>query len=173
MDHLIQAVRAAVDQRNSYAALALALTLPDICASLEAADGKTSGRRYAAWWDTFVGPRYRQLLGPERIERVFLSGDDCYALRCAFLHQGLDDITGQRAQDALDAFRFVQPSDGSEFHRIRADALLNLQVDVFCQEMCRAVEQWLSVASPRAEVGQRLGRLMKIEDPDGNWSSSR
>ena len=64
-------------------------------------------------------------------EHVFLSGADCYALRCAFLHEGRDEITDQRAGEVLDAFAFVVPPAGSAIHSNQNNQTLQLQVDIF------------------------------------------
>ncbi len=60
-----------------YLALAMSLSLPDICAALESPDGETSGQRYKRWCDVWFLPCY-----PE------LTSLDLYSLRCGVLHQG-------------------------------------------------------------------------------------
>ena len=85
MDRFTRGVENAVASANWYAALALALVLPDICGKL-ASPTQASSTRYAGWFDRFVRPRYTRGIGPARTPHVFLSGDDCYALRCAYLH---------------------------------------------------------------------------------------
>jgi len=99
MEYLLHDVRAALRGEAWYSglalALALALTLPDICGFVESQPGTGSQARYVSWFDREIAPRYLVQLraGPEQ----FLSGRDCYALRCAFLHQGEFDVTDQRA----------------------------------------------------------------------------
>src|SRR5689334_16770576 len=116
MKMLVGAVRDAITAENYYAALALALTLPDICAGIESESGKSTWRSYIDWWEQYLGPNYRRKIGPEQEEHIFMRGGDCYALRCAFLHEGRDDIGTQRAKDILDRFRFVQPKHGGVIH---------------------------------------------------------
>ena len=108
---IIHAARAAILEHNWTAALVLAMAIPDICSSIDATNGKTDGRKYAAWWNQWVGPIYRYG-GAD-----FLSGDDVYALRCSMLHNGTVDITSQRARDTLDSFQFnPPPPNGSSAH---------------------------------------------------------
>src|SRR5260221_10862247 len=115
MQDLVTSVRNAIAQGNWYAALSLALALPDICGFLESPnDG--SQRRYVAWCNQFLSPRYTHAIGPNRDQHVFLSGQDCYALRCAFLHEGSDDVTRQRARQALESFVFVEPPNAGMIH---------------------------------------------------------
>lgn len=162
MDHLIQSVRQAVAQENWYAALGLALALPDICGY---AEDPTAGsqRRYVAWCTDYLVPKYTDLIGPHEEEHVFLSGEDCYALRCAFLHEGADEIVNQRARRALESFIFVAPRPGRMRHCNQIDGILQLQVDLFCEDLCASVEEWFGVARQRHDVQTRLGQLMKIE----------
>lgn len=170
MEHLTGAVRQAVAQNNPYAALLVALTLPDICAALSAANGKTCGARYAAWFDRYVRPAYTRTVSGRT--HVFLGGADCYALRCALLHEGLDDTSGQRAKAALDSFAFVQPtSRGTVIHCNQSGKRLNLQVDVFCGDMCSGVEAWLLDVADQPETVQRIAELMTIDDLSRGWST--
>lgn len=57
MEHLLKAVEDAVEHSNWYAALMLALTLPDICANVEGRRGSPS-ERYKSWARDWVEPAY-------------------------------------------------------------------------------------------------------------------
>lgn len=163
MEHLVTAVRSAVDQSNWYAALGLALTLPDICGRLEA-PGKGSRARYVAWCNEYLVPRYTAHLGPQGTKHVFLHGEDCYALRCAVLHEGADEIVTQSARKALDSFRFVAPLDESRVHCNQFNSRLQLQVGLFCEDICASVEEWMRIQLPNdPALVERIKRLMKVE----------
>jgi hypothetical protein len=163
MKHLISAARSAVSQENWYAALDLALTFPDICGSLEdPTKGPTA--RYIAWFNTVMGPKYSRKMFGGRVEQ-FLSGEDCYALRCAFLHQGTMDITGQRVQDVLDAFIMITPPPNHNVvHLNRIGRGLQIQVDRFVEELCSGVESWLVAKAGDLAIQSRIGGLGKIHD---------
>jgi len=60
-----------------YLAVSMALTLPDVCAAVESPDGKTSPKKYKAWYDKNLANRY-----------VSITAEDCYSLRCGVSHQG-------------------------------------------------------------------------------------
>ncbi len=60
-----------------YTSLFTSLCVPDICAALGDASGRTDGPRYQAWFDQNL-PTY----APNFI------GLDCWGYRCAMLHQG-------------------------------------------------------------------------------------
>lgn len=167
MQELVTSVRNAIAQRNWYAALSLALALPDICGFLESPnDG--SQRRYVAWCDQFLLPRYTRAIGPNREQHVFLSGQDCYALRCAFLHEGSDDVTRQRARQALESFVFVEPPNGGVIHCNQANARLQLQVDIFCNDVCAGVDQWVqTVLAAQPDIQARTNELLRVRSLAG------
>src|SRR4051794_25550944 len=74
--------RKALDNGNQYIALTLALTLPDICGSIES-PGTKSQKRYEAWFKTWLEPTYTSPTFGGRPATVFLSSSDCFQLRCS------------------------------------------------------------------------------------------
>lgn len=166
MHRFVQAVRDAVATDNWYGALALALTLPDICARMENPI-ESSRSRYVQWFDRYMAHRYRSNIGPCRQSHVFLSGDDCYALRCSYLHEGSDDITSQRVRAVLDRFHFTAPEPGSYVHRNQTDSVLQLQIDVFCKDICESVDQWSAEIVSQPEVAERLRGLLEVHRWNG------
>ena len=164
----IAAVRQAAAQDNWVAALATALALPDICGWLEDPD-RSSRSRYAAWFDKFVGDAYTGLLGGRpRKRHIFLSGTDCYALRCALLHEGTTATARQRARDALAKFRFVSPPvTDSGYGLLQDGSMLILRVDDFCEAICRGVEEWTQDSLiPGSPADARTLELLRVESPD-------
>ena len=162
MDTFRAAVARAVKDQNWYAALVTTLTLPDICGWLEA---PTSGSRdrYQKWFDRFVAHRYTGRIGPSREQHVFLSGTDCYALRCAVLHEGVDSTERQRAKQALTKFHFVAPRPGLVNHCNQFNNALQLQVDIFCTDVCSGVERWeAEVLNASSEVQSRTSELLRV-----------
>jgi hypothetical protein len=150
MNHLVEGVRESIKSGNYYSALSLAIALPDICGKLEN-PGLGSQKRYISWFDDNLKYKYTAIIGPSRKIHVFLSGEDCYALRCAYLHEGEMDITGQKVRETLDKFHMVLPDvNGNSYHIHQIDKALVIQVDLFCEEICQAVEVWLSrsIADP-------------------------
>lgn len=167
MDHLLNAIETAVLQENWYAALATALALPDICGWAE--DPKVSSKaRYVAWFDRFLRPLYTSRVGHDQREVNFLTGNDCYALRCAVLHEGRDDITEQKAQEVIERFEFTIAPPGLVVHRNLIGTQLQLQVDQFCIEIVGAVRVWRGTVQGSADVVARLETLLKIHDVNGN-----
>ncbi len=157
MERFLTSVEQALLDKNWYSALYMALTLPDVCSSLEAVDGKTNGLKFAAWFDTYLKPTYSMTLFAQT--HVFMAGDDCYVLRCSALHQGLSDVGHQKAKGVLDKFYFtVLP-----MHRIQVGNVLHLNVKNFCEDMVAAVRVWISFfyANHQDKV-ERLSQLIHI-----------
>jgi hypothetical protein len=160
MQHLVDAVRHSVREKNWYAALTGALALPDIAGWL---DGRPGGSRarFASWFNDYLLPKYTH--APGGITHVFLSGDDCYALRCTYLHEGDFDILGQPAQNVLERFHFVASASGKMMHCNQINQILQLQVDLFCEEICSAVEDWLRARGSDPAVAGALAALPQID----------
>jgi len=156
MQKFINSIRSAIVEENFYAALFVSLTLPDICVALE--HGKTSGQKYADWFENNLS----QYKG-------YLSGNDCYSLRCALLHQGTDDITDQKMQKILEHYVFL--TEGSHCNLIK-DCIFNgikvsflqLNVQMFCKDICVAVEKWLVSSTGNQDIQNRLKKTIEIHE---------
>lgn len=141
MDKFIHSLKLAIEAKNWHAALIIALTLPDICSKHHTNKGGSEAR-YTAWFNEFLLDKYTSYIGSAREKHVFLSGSDCYALRCALLHEGGDIITKQRAREALDNFYFVTPPRSGLVHMNQSNRTLQLQIDIFSQDVLTACQQW-------------------------------
>lgn len=159
MDRFTTSVAAAISTQNWYAGLTLALALPDICGFLD--DRPKGRRRYLDWCAKYLTPRYTRRIGAQGVEHVFLHPEDCYALRCALLHSGTDEIADQEIAKALQRFHFVVPPlGGGVIHCNQRQSALQLQVDIFCRDLCDGVSQWAS--APDADSGVRAAQAAKL-----------
>jgi hypothetical protein len=169
VDGFFDGLERSIESRNWHATLVMALTLPDICVKASDPSQKTSGRRYAEWFETYVGPTYTRFVGaPQYREEIkFLSGRDCYALRCALLHEGSSDTSGQSIREALDSFQFSTPGvNGNSNHRNRVDGKLYLMVDEFAADILAGARAWWSSLSP-AEQNAAQERQLTFISTDG------
>ena len=73
-----------------FSALSLALSIPDICGSRLFPEEKNCGVRYAKWFNRYVAYQYlnEAFTNEDSCDRWYFDGDDCYQLRCVFLHEG-------------------------------------------------------------------------------------
>lgn len=164
MHKFTDSIRASIASENWYAALSLALTLPDICGRLDN-PAPAGSARYAAWFETWMAHHYKMHAGFKGYEHVFLCGEDCYALRCSFLHQGEANIDRQRARRLLSDFHFITPPPGGgQVHCNQVNDTLQLQVDVFSTQMADAVDQWADSVHGNADTQSRIDTLLTIHD---------
>lgn len=147
MNEFIEAIDRSAGADNWYGALFVALSLPDICGKIEQPGENSSQLRYASWFDKYIRPKYTYR------EQVFLGGNDCYALRCAYLHEGSDSISQQRAKEVVEKFHFIVAPTGQVIHCNMMNKKLQLQVDIFCEDIKKGVLAWLRDIQTDAEVG--------------------
>lgn len=161
MEELIRGINDAVNHGSWHGALALSLVMPNICGGLAYPElvGPGNGRsRYEKWYAQYVLPKYIIEIGPDHKKHTFLTGSDCYALRCAYLHEGSFDISSQKAQVILANFTFVRPKPGRLIHNNQFNDTLQLQVDSFAHDMATsASEWWESIGeSSRSKMNNRI-----------------
>ena len=163
----IEEIRKCLDQELYEAALALALTLPDICGQIEYPNTST-GERYRDWIKAFVDdtvfydPRFEVLkkIGIVNPNQTFepLTAADIYKLRCHFLHCGDDDIESSR----IDKFQLVKPGTlgtdtngkdygyryGSREERGQQIHFAELNIKYICEMFCMFAEKYYDSRNP-------------------------
>jgi hypothetical protein len=157
IEKYIDAIQHSLRSQNWFGALFLALAMPDICGALE--DPEVSvGKRYRNWFARYLSAHFTADL---------FSGDDCYYLRCAALHQGISEHP--HAQNKQVVF-ITPPPPGIIFHTNYVESndssfVLQLQIDIFCHYVCQGVEQWQKDVLNRPDVMARIGELLAFQDP--------
>ena len=143
MQDMIRQIRSASGAGLYYVGLLSALALPDICSALESADGQASKQKYVAWFNAHVAPRYGG----------FLEGETCYYFRCSMLHQG----STQHPKGRYSRIIFVEPgSSGGILHNNILYDALNIDVRIFCEDLCGTAERWWQVTSGQPSVQKNL-----------------
>lgn len=185
MYNFLNALELCTKSSNWYGALFISLTLPDICAKIEyPLEKKSSSKRYIDWYDKYLKKYYEVSRNaiplPAHLERLtalvpphigggrkkecFLSGADFYALRCAYLHEGSDEITTQRKREALEKFQFVQPGNNNVFHNnLKNGIILQIQVSELAREVTEAVLNWLEDIKHDNEKINKISNLAEID----------
>lgn len=164
MKDFIDAVRKAIEDKNWYGALFIALTLPDICGKIENPD-LLSEKRYKDWFKKYMSAKYTYG------NRTFLSSDDCYAFRCALLHEGSDDIAGQKSRKILEKFLFMTSGPHCNYMQNnyvngqRVKTSLQLRADKFCEDICDSVELWLKDMATDTSIMNKIHGTIKIYEP--------
>ena len=132
----LNSIRAAVKHENWLAALALALMLPDICATTQMPKVKGKGKRYAKWWGDRFANTYRYGTGPND----YVTGHEVWQLRCAYLHEG-SELQSHKTElsAAIEKFQFAS---SKQQHLKPEGTIVWLDLQTFCEHMCFHVEDW-------------------------------
>lgn len=141
--------------RLYYPAIMTALSVPEICASLEDEDDKFGSDAFIGWYDQWLKSYY-----PE------LPGGDLWSLRNGLLHRG-------RYRHSR-----MMHKGGIQFNCGRADAVDNcvfadangdvfaIHAPTFIKKMARAVEAWYAAKGSDPVVIANLKRMV-TNDPNG------
>ena len=152
MEQILNEIQMALSARLYFVALAMTLTLPDICSGLESPDGETSGPRYKAWYTTNLSAQF-----------PWLTDVDCYSLRCGVVHQGR--FGNPRMQYGRVIFTLPDGRGNTFTNCILNDAYTTDAVG-FCRAMVDAVRRWFAAAQTNPIVQGNLPRLVQIR-PQG------
>lgn len=151
IEQYVKDIRRALKDKCYFAALSLALTLPDICGRVEFPN-KSVTEGYIGWYDRYIGEQMaRENLSGHT---PYLSGEVVYNLRNTFLHQGSPVIVGEKVKERcnqVDRFILVL-GDGTIIHSMAMtvqtqDVIVRtLYVDVtyLCSCICSNAERYYS-----------------------------
>lgn len=160
MTDLLDSIRKSLDSENWYAALFVALALPDICGCVEKPLQK-SGVRYKWWFNKYM-TKYTENI------RVPLSGDECWMLRCSILHQFTDTIDMEKTTRKLGRFELIAVNlqNWSVNTNSTMGESLTVQLDIieFCTDLCNAVEEWKHDCESSQDLMSRINHTMIIND---------
>jgi hypothetical protein len=164
MEMILKQVNVAMDYGLYYLAVAIALTLPDICAALESADGTAKPDRYKNWYREWLQPRY-----------PMLEPNDVYVLRSGINHRGQSEPHGIQPTLNFDKVVFVIPhlsrtNSATDLHcrieGVTGDRTLSLDAAFFCQDVLQSVHQWYAKKATDPNVVANMPKVLTFR-PDG------
>lgn len=126
MNDLLNEIERGLDAGVYQLSLGMSLCIPDICAALQSGDGKTSGSKYKDWYTKYVGNTFN------------MTSDECYYFRCSFLHQGSTEHEKSQYKKII----FIEPNPNMMFHNNVLNDVLNIDINIFCNELIRAARLW-------------------------------
>ena len=154
MRDLLEQIRIALKNDLYYIALFVALAIPDICGAIQSEDGEASKDKYVAWFEKYLALIYSK--GHED----FMSGEDCYYLRCSLLHQG--SLKHKRSK--YDRIMFFEPSSWGVHNiviKTKKETVLIIDVILFCQDIISATKQWLDENKDMGNYKKNYNRFMR------------
>lgn len=119
IDIYVEDIKRSLENKCYFSALALALTLPDICGMAEYPDEGVS-TRYINWYDKYLGDDMSKGHDAMGVDNPWLSGEVVYNLRNTYLHQGSPSIESSKVKEEanqLDQFTLVL-GDGTVIEEI-------------------------------------------------------
>lgn len=156
----VEEVEFNIQDRRWQSALALALTLPDICGGIafpdivkRYRDGRVMldrqklptrdvGGQYIRWFDTYAS-NFFKLSESDRLP--YICGERCWQLRCEYLHQNkgfLNDEEEQRVRFHLGV------NCGTSVCQMKEDMVssdgqdIRIDIEQFCLRMCQAARSY-------------------------------
>lgn len=165
MKRFTEAGRRAINSRNWYAALNVALTIPDICGSLENPGPGKSRVRYERWCREWVEPKMTGEMSDG--DKVFLSAEDCYQLRNSMIHSGSSEIDEGKRQvlhkiEFIEAGLHLQWVERHVHNGIRLPNFLLVRADLFAMAMFEAADEWDLSVQHNASVQAQKAKLLVI-----------
>jgi len=162
MEKILASIEVSLKAGAHYAALITALTLPDICGEIET--GKLGSReRYLAWFNRYLYGYYNRKGYKNQVD--FLIAENCYALRCSLLHQGIASISGQQSRKgSLRTIHFHTDAYDHGHCNLNCDNIEGLQLNIerFCHDVTGAVRAWLKDICQDEVKGHKVHLLMSI-----------
>ena len=154
----IEEVELNIVDRRWQSALALALTLPDICGGIafpeivkHYRDGRVMldrkknptrdvGTQYIRWFDEYAGDYFKL---SQFDEKPYICGERCWQLRCEYLHQNkgfLNDENNIRFHLGLNCGMSVCQLDSMNIQENGND--IRIDIEQFCLRMCKAAKSY-------------------------------
>jgi hypothetical protein len=170
---ILQEIEKAIVAKLYYLAIAVALSIPDICACLECDPDKpiwANKDKYVAWCEANIGQSFNNL-----------TGIDLFRIRGGVLHQGHFD----HPHSKFDRVMFIGPESPIKMHDIivtvmpgvsfggkdaeesnLSGKLLQLDVVKFCNIIMDAARAWSIAKCANANVQRNLKNLVRYR-PNG------
>lgn len=158
--HRVEEVEQNIEDERWQSALALALTLPDICGGIafpeivkRYRDGRIMldrqknptrdvGGQYIRWFDQYAGAYFK--LSPTD-EKPYICGDRCWQLRCEYLHQNKGFLNDEnespvRFHLGVNCGTSVCQLDQTTMNSDGMD--IRIDIEQFCLRMCLAAKSY-------------------------------
>ena len=158
--HRIEEIELNIADKRWQSALALSLTLPDICGGIafpeivkRYRDGRVMldrqkkptrdvGGQYIRWFDSFAAPFFKL---NEEDEKSYICGERCWQLRCEYLHQNKGFINDESEENVRFHLGVNCGSSvcGFDSAQQNGDSLdIRIDIEQFCLRMCRAARKY-------------------------------
>lgn len=160
----IREIEKAIEHECYYSALALALTIPDICGKVYCPTLNRNRKRYIKWFDDHVAHYYQDPSNTVKIRGtdIVFNGYACYLLRCAYLHSGNYDLKAQNSDVKYKEFQLGYKKSPHRIHMYNAivtetgEVILNIDVSGLCKSICLAATEFYNNTSDKEKFSDSI-----------------
>jgi len=161
LEAIFTEIQKAIDAQLYYLAVAVSLSVPDICVSLECDPTAiwTNKAKFIAWVANYIEPQYD-----------YFTGADFYQLRGGVLHNGKYGHPNGR----YDRLMFSLPNPrGIVLREVRSsvdsetkEVVLSLDIGMFCNSVISAARTWLVDQKDNLNVAANMPNIVRLR-PEG------
>ena len=150
MNNLIEEIENSLMNKNYLSALALTLTLPDICGKIAFPEIEYVGERYVRWYNEYI---YKyEIPSTDTPENTLVpDGKIIYKLRCNLLHDGSLDveevIRKEKGIGDSTKLKFILTNNFTSYNKMwengdksKTSILIRIGVEDFCRKICAVVK---------------------------------
>ena len=153
MEELLNQIKKALECKLYLVALQSTLTIPDICAKLTIKKGNTHKPNYIKCYEENIKNKQK------------LTGEECYAFRCAMLHEG----RMQHKEMEHSRIIFLLPNNnylfsGNLFGNINGQNAINIDLPLFCNEMIDCALKWWKMNKNNEIVKKNYEKIVKYHE---------
>ena len=158
--HRVEEIESNIEDNRFQSALALALTLPDICGGIafpemvkRYKDGRVMldrqknptrdvGAQYMKWFNTYAGPFFKENITDKA---PYICGERCWQLRCEYLHQNKGFVNDEEipVRFHLGVNCGTSICQAEKFVTVNGDQTdIRIDIEQFCWRMCQAAKSY-------------------------------
>lgn len=140
----IAEIRSALDLELYNCALAVSLTLPDICGKTAFPKENSSAKRYKDWFSLYAEPLFTvpatKFPEEKMVHVTWINAEECWALRCAVLHAGNYETEHIKLMDIK--IHAHKRDNRNYSHMLRDSRSTDWDCILLCETLCAAAEKY-------------------------------
>ena len=118
-----------------------------------------------------MGPQFVSFYTDEQLDEMKemessspkFTADDCYFFRCRCLHEGLPIRSEKEVVERRIHFTVPDKRNGTTVvHRAMVGNILQLSVTIFCADVARGVERWVTENAANPDIQSRISNLINV-----------
>ncbi|MFC2010770.1 hypothetical protein ACFLUR_00560 [Chloroflexota bacterium] len=162
MEEYISQLRETYKEELYYFTLMGTLALIDICAALNSPDGETNGDLFKGWFNKYLS-HYSS--GSSGTITSFYA-DECYKLRCRFMHQGRASIDARSMDSTVKSGAIAFRVGPGKVHMCNFSGIYYLDIETFMEDVIAGVKIWTIDVKDVVHVKENREKMVKILNYD-------